>query len=474
MDRIVFHAVIVAQLLLVAWSAWLGCTCELGLLAALAGSVGMGLNAFGPCAWWLAGLSAVALALSLWHGYGRAELVGSLLVAATVPCLIGGGLGANLVTASVLRWATAAWFVLGVTVIWRRCGLRRLCRRVGASVDLGRGSAALSRGAIIATAAAPVLLLTLLAAVLRLEGIRPIRPAAGTFFAEISPSLSYLIPLVLVMMGLVGLALRERSAGYAFSAGLVGQLAVLLGYALSVVLHRRSLAAADLVVEIQLATIAAACWAIVWLIARRWASAWQENSPLMRLQLGMAAIGNVLFLVPAILLLALQLPLPDWAHEWIIAAGAWPGWLALALTVGAGAYRQYRVGRPAQPFAAGLVGMAALGLLAASVCTLWPGEPEWGYPVPFSPTMRAARCPKNWDSPPPVPRPGNSPSRARLPCSGQRCWARWRPAWPCSGATSIPSGPAGRSASSSPSAWVADSWPCGSASVFMSIFRAFW
>ena len=41
--------------------------------------------------------------------------------------------------------------------------------------------------------------------------------------------------LRLVIVGLVGYAVRERSAGYAFSAGLVTELAVVLGYTLGIV-----------------------------------------------------------------------------------------------------------------------------------------------------------------------------------------------------------------------------------------------
>ena len=44
------------------------------------------------------------------------------------------------------------------------------------------------------------------------------------------------MPLALVMLGLIGHALRESSAGYAYGAGLVAEMAVILGYALHVTL----------------------------------------------------------------------------------------------------------------------------------------------------------------------------------------------------------------------------------------------
>ena len=81
--------------------------------------------------------------------------------------------------------------------------------------------------------ALPVVGLTVLAAVLRLSGTLPAVPVTGSFVARLGPLWSGLVPLALVILGLVGFALRERSAGYAFSAGLVLELAVTLGYTLA-------------------------------------------------------------------------------------------------------------------------------------------------------------------------------------------------------------------------------------------------
>ena len=53
--------------------------------------------------------------------------------------------------------------------------------------------------------------------------------------------MSYLVSLVLVLVGLVGTAVRERSAGYAFGGGLVAMMAVVLGYTLRIELAGKSL-----------------------------------------------------------------------------------------------------------------------------------------------------------------------------------------------------------------------------------------
>jgi hypothetical protein len=429
-DRLVAYAVIAGQWLLALGYAWIGCGCELGLVSLpIPGpAAGAQPDAFGPWAWGLAGLAGLGVLVSLWHGWRWPELAGALLVAGTVPLLVAGGLGGNLVTASLLRWGLAAWFVVGVTAVWQRRTLAACCARIGANVELAPDGARIARGVLVATSAVPVVLLTVLAALLRLGGTVPVPPPAGSFFALIGPNLSYLVPLALVTAGLVGLALRERSAGYAFSAGLVVELGVVLGYALRVVTLNRPFDTADLVAEIQLATVAAAAWAVIWLVARRRVDVWRETagarqpvalggqSPfrgrdanpqnvaeiaakgtdrrlvgkvpwsteggpalLMRTQIGMAALGNMLLLVPAVALLALEAAGPASGHAWTIAAGGWLGWLALLLTAGAAGYRQSQTGRPTPPFAAGLLGMALLGLMACTATALWPQAPEWGY-----------------------------------------------------------------------------------------------
>ena len=72
-----------------------------------------------------------------------------------------------------------------------------------------------------------------------------------------------------MIAALVGYALRERSSGYAFSAGLVLEMAVMLGYALHTTLAKQPFDATFYATLIQLVAITAAVWAIVWLIARQ-------------------------------------------------------------------------------------------------------------------------------------------------------------------------------------------------------------
>ena len=90
--------------------------------------------------------------------------------------------------------------------------------------------------------------------------------------------------------------------------------------------------------------------------------------------------------------------------RWTAAAGSPWGWIALVSVAAVAAYRQLQLRRPlgktgtdSEPTgeirgksttgevpvpifsAAGLLGMAVMGLLACTVCLAWPDAPQWGY-----------------------------------------------------------------------------------------------
>ena len=73
--------------------------------------------------------------------------------------------------------------------------------------------------------------------------------------------------LGLVCLALVGHALRERSPGHAFAAGLVANVAVVGGYALAVVTSGGRLDEVQVVRLLQLGSLGAGVWALAWLLA---------------------------------------------------------------------------------------------------------------------------------------------------------------------------------------------------------------
>lgn len=405
-DRFVHGAVVVGQLAVIVGSLVPGLGHELWPAAAPAGEVAWIEQAVGPGAWWLAGALAVGALAAAWHRLGNVELAGLLLVALSVPCLVAGRFASDLAVASALRWALASCFAIVSALVWGRQRLAGLARAAGARVRLGPRDAPLARGILDAGAAAPVVAVTLLAAALQLSGTLPGGPAVGSFFDWLGARNSYLVPLVLVIVGLVGYALRETSAPYAFAAGLVVEMTVVLGYLLGV----NTVGFEEILSAGQWATLAAAVWAIAWMVARRWTAAWEivgdrthhheGDSPLfaaqksgqsparmlMSAQLGLAVVGNAILILPALATLAVASP---WYDEWAVAAAAAPGWAALVATVAALGMRGWLQGRRVAPDLVGLAGMTVLGLAACTVQRFhgslvaagWNPEGQWGFRV---------------------------------------------------------------------------------------------
>src|SRR5262249_55399882 len=149
----------------------------------------------------------------------------------------------------------------------------------------------------------PVLVLTGVVAVLCFAGRQPSGPDSASFFSHIGWVAAIVIPLILVSAGLVGNSLRERSARYAFAAGLVVNVAVTGGYALGIVTVGEQIGPAESVRMFQLYGLTAAVWALLWLASWPWVRARREgqeaplSGPLMRCQIGMAILGNAVLLL---------------------------------------------------------------------------------------------------------------------------------------------------------------------------------
>jgi hypothetical protein len=352
-------------------------------------------TAGGPTAWLLLCVLAVVWIAAMWDRWGIAELVGSFLLAATAPCLLAGAFADSVAVASALRWGLAACFIVCSIGIWRRESLLALCRQAKTNVFIGAEGPRIARASLLAVSAGPVVGLTAVAALLQLGSVTPGGPVVGSFFDRLGPNLSYLVPLTLVILGLVGHALREYSAGYAFTAGMVAEMAVVLGYALSVVMDpdpTRRFDTPEYVTLIQLATITAALWGMAWLAVRKWVDIWREEShteaslfsrTLMDTQLGIGYLGNGVLLLVGLFILTMFHP--DLA-AWPITAGMPLGWIALALAAAAGTYRNVQNGDRMSLDAIGVMGMAVVGLVACTVrgWTLSDGspiDPNWAYRV---------------------------------------------------------------------------------------------
>src|SRR5262249_39058452 len=149
-------------------------------------------------------------------------------------------------------------------VLWGRARLAGSAAHLGFTADPAPLSPALVRLVLLGGALVPVLVLTLVVAAVGFSGTRTTGPADDSFFGRIGWTLSNIVPLAVLSLGLVGHALREESPGYAFGAGLLANVTLVGGYALQVVTGGGRLDAAQVVFLLQLGTCAAAVWAIGW------------------------------------------------------------------------------------------------------------------------------------------------------------------------------------------------------------------
>lgn len=386
-DRLVQGALIVGSLAMAAGGALPGIEAEFfgnGRLGAVAG-VPVGAlqdHAYGAAGWILAGVLAAAVFAALWQKWGKAQLIGGVLLLVNVALLVAGPVAASWATASALRWSLAAAFVIGSLSVWFRAPLARIAARCQCRIDLDAHAADLAAGLLIALTAAPVVCFSALAATLQILGEGPAGPLPGIWLANVGLSVSHLIPLALVVLGLVGYAVRERSPGYAFAAGIVANLTVTGGYALNL----PQFGATEAARLAQLATITAAVWAIGWLAVRKRVLAIGGRTespaawPLLRLQAAQSAVGNLALLLSAFALVAIDSPMGAGSsvHDWVAAAGSPIGWLTLVLACAAGGMGAWLRGRTLRPEVVGLLGMTVLGLAACSVEAMLPGTP-WPY-----------------------------------------------------------------------------------------------
>ncbi|MEK6235252.1 MAG: hypothetical protein N2C14_11095, partial [Planctomycetales bacterium] len=346
---------------------------------------------FGPAAWASLAVLALGLLISLGRRWGNAETIGLISLALTVPLLIAGPYGAvgEIATASAIRWGSAAALLLCSAVVWLRGPLADGLRRIGCRLETTEFTADLARAGLMIGAAAPVLTLTGMLAAQGFTGTALNGPAADSVFHDATGLISNLGPMVLVVLAMVGFALREASPSFSVAGGLIASLTIMGGYALAMVKSGTSVGPPEFVLMIQLGTITAGTWAMGWLFVRPLALSRRELNesplakPLMTLQIALGAAGNVLLLVIAFFWLAL-----GWGGDvsWPMQAGTGWGWTALMIACAAAAVRARQGKHRLRPEIVGLIGMTVIGLLACTVeglRDLFPlaGSYGWGYRV---------------------------------------------------------------------------------------------
>ncbi len=277
-DQLLKHAVVVTLLLLLLPGLVAGTMAELvgyGNPEALAW---LTTHCFNAGAWlWLA-LATAVLVVSLWQRWAEADLCLAVVLSAAAVGLTAGQFAESVAVGSALRWGLAVDLLFVSLMLWVRTPVLRWLHTAGCRIETAAHAAQVARGTALAATALPLLALTIQAAVVQFSGLGPQGPSGG-LFSEINALQSYLAPLAVLVVCLIGHAIGERSAGYAFSAGLIVKLAVAMGYTLWLHTHGAPFDVGHLVCLLQLLSLTAGVWGLGWMTSRRWLDVWPGGSP---------------------------------------------------------------------------------------------------------------------------------------------------------------------------------------------------
>jgi hypothetical protein len=253
-----------------------------------------------------------------------------------------------------------------------------------------------ARNVLVLLAVAPAAILLAFAAAQALIDHPLVGPEPGSWFQRIGNEVSFGVPLLIIALAFIGYAIRERSSGFAFTAGLlfnaVATMVVLLRFAHS----GATLDAAAWIVVAQVNAIVAGIVALVW----RGALAFSERKTgvpaphapawpmLLQTQVALAAALCATFFIPAVSRLAVgSLPtaaIPSWAGT----AGSPLGWGAVALAIAATGWLNW--GRSFSQLLVALIVATLVSMIALT--TLWLGRSDW----PAYHTLLVGCCAAAW------------------------------------------------------------------------------
>ncbi len=208
---------------------------------------------------------------------------------------------------------------------------------------------------LLVLGALPLLAVTVYGVGTSLIGNAVVGPEPTSLFARIGNGGSYVPPIVLLAIALIGYAVRERSEGFALAGGLFLNLAATIAFMLAAVGGGRPF---DLVLATQLAQLNA-------IVSSLYALAWMGAIATWRRRQGIAPVGPTGDLLAAATILGVALNLVVWVSAalgvflepvplpapspWLTAVGGPLGWAALAVALAAVVLRARQAGRSITP-----------------------------------------------------------------------------------------------------------------------------
>ena len=218
--------------------------------------------------WLCLTLLLAALLAQLWNRLSTEGVVEFLVAVAAVPLLLAPHWEAANATASALRWAFAGYALVTATGCLDAsvAGIRR---PAGSLARLGPHSSALgsvAREAALLIGGVPIVLLTTIVASRRLAGLTVGVPDADGVFGQMGTTISYAVPLLVLVAVLVGHAIREKNTVYTLAGSVLLQYVACLAYAL----QASPTSPGFLAGLLQWNAVALGGYAWVWLGLQRW------------------------------------------------------------------------------------------------------------------------------------------------------------------------------------------------------------
>ncbi|MEX2112460.1 MAG: hypothetical protein WD845_04705, partial [Pirellulales bacterium] len=258
----------------------------------------------------------------------------------------------------VLGWAFVAGLAgLALPHVW----MRQFTALPEVVVEKLQPQSGAMRNALLLLAFCPLAIVCAFAVAAALDQHPIVGPDPASWFRSIGWDVTYGVPLAIVALTLVGHAIRDRSSGLAFSAGLLANVVATIVVLMRLARGGNGLDATAWVTIAQVNAIVAGVAAIAWLAAVRWSRA--REPVLLRTQTALATAFCGTFLLPGAVQLAAE---PASSELWLDHAGGVTGWIALALATIAACWSNWRrtVYQPIVAFfLAALVALVALASL---------------------------------------------------------------------------------------------------------------
>ena len=198
----------------------------------------------------------------------RITIAGMLIVLATIPFLIAARFDDERAVASALRWVFAIYAaMLAAVACWG--GGDRMSDEEASRVTWQRRARVL-RGFAMATGIPFVVLLTTATLLQVTAGARLGGPAAESIFRQMGSSLSYGVPLALLVTVTLAFAIREGKPGYALAGSALFQYLVSLACVMPAVTAGERLSEPLAIRLLQWNGIGLAVFAWIGIAARRW------------------------------------------------------------------------------------------------------------------------------------------------------------------------------------------------------------